>query len=302
MANKNRGSIVNHGQTIDLTVVFKDSSDSEIDTDSFPSVSIIEPSGNVALAPTSVGVYRLSTGTYGYSYAVGLNNAVGIWTDRWTASISGNQVAAAFSFIIADTELPGSSYSLGDGYESLGDDIGYTYSQTAIHNINKLLKALKNRLASSGMKLSVDANGNTFYQACDVFSVDQLVTFLADALSRFNSIPHTTAFTFDDSEFVSLYLSELVQCAVYQALATMAILERGREFSITDNSINFTPPGVSDILSSEYGIEIANWTDIVKLIKASMKPSPLSLGTISISVARNPVISQLRHRRSRQII
>ena len=140
------------------------------------------------------------------------------------------------------------------------------------------------------------------YIDCDIFSVDVLVTFIADSLTLFNEIPHFTEFTFDDVEFVKMFQNVLMQGALLMALSSKALIERGREFTISDNGINFTPPTVSEMLSTQGSAELTNHTEKVKQIKANMKPSPYGLGTLTITVARNPLISQLRHRRARQII
>jgi hypothetical protein len=59
---------------------------------------------------------------------------------------------------------------------------------------------------------------------------------------------------------------------------------------------------VSELLNSQWGTEISNHTEKVKLIKASMKPKPIGLGTLSGSISRSPQLARLRWLRARQII
>lgn len=299
MVFRNRSETVQHTDTIRLRALFKGQDGLPIDLDSFPQVAIVQPSGNVAIGPTSAGVARISTGLYEYDYTVGINDSIGVWMDVWSGSVNGFTIQQPLQFVVEDTNLPAVN---SDGYVHLGDDPGFNYSQIAILNINKILKALRARLNSSGKAKGKDKFGNVIYFDCDIYSVDVLVTFIADVLTEFNMIPHFTEFTLDDVEFVKMFQAILVQGAAIRALASKALIERGREFTISDNGINFTPPTVSELLSTQWSAELTNFTEKLKQIKANMKPSPLGLGTLTITVARNPLVSQLRHRRARQII
>ncbi len=298
MAYRNRSETVQHTDIVRLRAQFRGPDGLPVDLDSFPQIAIVQPSGNVAIGPTSAGVARISAGLYEYSYTVGINDSIGVWNDVWSGSLNGFTVQATFSFVVIDTNLPAVN---SDGYVHLGDDPGFNYSQTAIRNINKLIKAIKARLNSSGKARGTDEYGNVVYKDCDIFSVDVLTTFVADVISEFNQIPHFTFYTFDDSDFISMFQAILVQGAVIRAMASKALIERGREYTISDNGINFTPPTVSEMLSTQWSTELTNFTEKLKQIKANMKPSSLGLGTLSITASRHPVMSQLRHRRARQV-
>jgi hypothetical protein len=63
MAIKARGELIDVTDQVNLTVQFKDAMGNPIDTDSFPTISIVQPSGLVALSPTSTGVSRVSAST-----------------------------------------------------------------------------------------------------------------------------------------------------------------------------------------------------------------------------------------------
>lgn len=301
MAIRNRSETIHQTDTVILRAQFRGPNGLSVDLDAFPQISIVQPSGNVMLGPTSLGVSHVDTGLYEYDFQVGINASGGVWNDVWTGTLNGITVQATFSFIVSNTDLQAVNT---DGYVALGDDPGFNYSQIAIRNINKILKALKARLNSSGKSRARDQYGNVVYVDCDIFSTDMLVTFIATSLTNFNQIPHFTMFTFDDTQFVEQFMDVLMQGALLMALSSKALIERGREFQISDNGINFTPPTVSEMLSTQWSAELTNHTEKVKMIKASMKSFPLGLGTLSISTSgtRNSVISQLRHRRARQII
>jgi hypothetical protein len=158
---------------------------------------------------------------------------------------------------------------------------------------------MRAKLNSSGKALSTDEWGNSVYEDCDIFSVDTLTTFACTALSAFNEIPHFTWFTWEDTEFFNTYVEVIAQYATLYAIASKVALERGREFDITDNGASFRPPGVSDVLQTQYTTELSNWYEKVKMIKASMKPTPIGLGTLRAYQA-SPALMRLRHRRQGQ--
>jgi hypothetical protein len=294
---KSRGEIAQAGDVISLRVQFRGSDGNPSDTDIFPEISIQEPSGNVIMNFTSQGVYRLGTGLYGYDFKVEYNSSYGVWTDIWRGNILGFQVYSTTNFVIMNSEIPKANT---DGYIALGDDVPFDYSQNALLNVNKLIKTVKARLNSSGKALVKDQYGNDMYVDCDIFTVEQLATFVANSLSAFNEIPHFTAFTFEDTEILSQFHDVIAQHAVIYALASKQMLEKGRELNITDNGLGLTPPGVSDVLGSQYSTELTNWFEKVKLIKANMKSAPLGLGTLRTTSA-SPQVMRLRHLRARQI-
>lgn len=299
MAIKARGELIDVTDQVNLIVQFKDGTGTPVDTDSFPQISIVQPSGLVLLAPTSVGVTRIGVGKYSYIFTVPINGPYGVFNDIWIGYISGFRVEVQFSFVVTHTQIPAINT---DGYHHLGDDVGFDYSQAAIKNINKLLKALKARLNSAGKARSKDAYGNVIYVDCDIFSVDMLVTFLATALWEFNQIPYFTFFQFDDDNFVEQFGAVLVEYATLQALASKALIERGREFQITDNGLNFNPPSVSELMQTQYSTLLSNYWDRIRYIKNSLRPAPKGLGVFSMNSGINPAFARLRHARARRLI
>lgn len=299
MAIKARGELIDVTDQVNLTVQFKDNMGTPIDTDSFPQISIVQPSGLVALAPTSAGVARISTGKYSYIFTVPINGPYGVFNDIWIGYVNGFRVETTFSFVVTHTQIPAINT---DGYAHLGDDPGFNYSQAAIKNINKLLKSLKARLNSSGKAKAVDAYGNTIYVDCDIFSIDMLTTFLATALWDFNQVPFFTFFQFDDDNFVEQFGEILVEGATLYALASKALIERGREFQITDNGLNFNPPTVSELMNTQYSTLLTHYWEKLKYIKNSLRPHPIGLGVFGMTSGMNPAFARLRHLRARRII
>lgn len=299
MVIRARGEIADLTDQVNLTIQFKDQLGDPINTDSFPKISIIQPSGLVFLAPTSVGVTQIGVGRYSYIFTAPINGPLGVWNDDWVGYVNGFRIETQFEFIVNIGQIPAINV---DGYHHLGDDVGFNYSQTAIQNINKLIKSLKARLNSAGKAKSTDSFGNVIYVTCDIFSIDMLVTFLATALWDFNQVPFFTFFTLDDTDFVDQFGEILVEGATLYALASKALIERGREFSITDNGINFVPPTVSELMMTQYNTLLTHYWEKLRMIKASLRPNPKGIGLFSMSSGFNPSVRRLRHLRERRLL
>jgi hypothetical protein len=299
MVIKARGELIDVTDQVNLTVQFKDSNGNPINTDSYPKISIIQPSGLVALAPTSVGVTQIGTGKYSYIFTIPINGPYGVFNDVWVGFVNGFRVETTFSFVVNHTQTPSIN---SDGYIHLGDDPGFQYSQLALKNINKLVKSLRARLNSSGKAKSADSYGNTIFVDCDIFSTDMLVTFLASSLWDFNEVPYFTSFDFDDVGFIEQFGKILVEGATLEALASKALIERGREFQFTENGLNFNPPTVSELMTTQYSTLLSHYWEKLKYIKNSLRPAPRGLGVFSMNSGMNPAFARLRHLRSRRLI
>jgi hypothetical protein len=299
MAIKARGELIDVTDQVNLTVQFKDGAGNPVDTDSFPKISLIQPSGLVALAPTSTGVAKVGVGKYSYIFTIPINGPYGEWRDIWSGYVNGFRVEVDFGFIVLHTQIPAINT---DGYVHLGDDPGFDYSQEATKNINKLVKSLRARLNSAGKAKATDPYGNVVYVDCDIFSTETLVTMIATALWDFNQVPYFTFFQFDDDNFVEQFGEILVEGATLYALASKALIERGREFQLTDNGINFNLPTVSELMMTQYSALLAHYWEKLKYIKNSLRPAPRGLGVFSMNSAINPAFSRLRHLRARRLI
>jgi hypothetical protein len=298
MVIKARSELIEPTEQVGLTVKFNDAMGHPIDTDVFPTISIVQPSGLVAYTPTSAGVHKIGIGHYEFIFTAPIAGPLGVWNDIWTGYINGFLVQTPFSFVVIHTQIPAIN---SDDKIHLGDDPGFHYSECALHNINKLMKSLKARLNSSGKAKSSDAYGNTIYVDCDIFSVDTLATFIATALWDFNQVPYFTWFTFDEDSFVDQFGEVLVEGATLYALASIALIERGREFQLTDNGLNFNPPTVSELLQTQYSTLLSHYWEKLKMIKNSLRPSPRGLGIFSMTSGMNPQWARLRHLRARRL-
>jgi hypothetical protein len=299
------------GQAINLEVQYKDANGAAINVDATPQIQITDSEGNIALDLTSTNVASVGTGHYRYTYIVPDTRPTGTYNDVWVAYIGGGQVQGNFTF----TVLSGGTVSVVED-EDLGDDPTIDdCTQGEIDNINYLLDMLKKRLKSDGTRYVRDQYGAIVYdgygdpvtQSCDVFSDAELITFLRASLSEFNSTPHFSSYTFADFNFTvcsgDRFSKILVDGAVLLGLAAQMLIEKGREFVITDNGVSFQPPAISDILQSQYNTLLNQYWLQLKYYKENMKPSPIGLGTVySLSGGMvNPRVRALRHLRERRI-
>jgi hypothetical protein len=294
-----RGELIEPTNFVNLTIQFKDGNGNLINTDVFPNVSIVSPTGLVVLSPTSQGVGQVGVGQYNYIFQAPIDGPFGVWNDVWIGYINGFMVQQTFSFVISHTDLPNIN---SDGYLHLGDDPGFQYSQAAIFNINKCIKMMKARLNSAGKAKSTDSYGNVIYVDCDIFSIDMLATFVAMSLNKFNTTPYFTNFVFEDSHFFAQFAQVIADGAVLYAMASQALIERGREFQLTDQGISFNPPTISELLNTQFNTALAHHWEEIKYIKNSMRPGPRGLGVFGMTSGLNPAFARLRHLRSRRII
>ncbi len=113
-------------------------------------------------------------------------------------------------------------------------------TQTGRRNLDRLTSFLQSRLHSGTEP--------------GLFKVEDLHRFLTLSLSEFNQTPHFSYYSFEDTDFVTTFADILVEGAVLQALASQALLEKGREFVFTDQSVGFVPPAVSEMLQRQHDI------------------------------------------------
>ena len=80
------------------------------------------------------------------------------------------------------------------------------------------------------------------------------------------------------------------------------MVEKGRDFTISDGGISYQPPQLGDFLSSHYGNWLSSHRERVKFVKASIRPGPRSFGTYTNLASGAPAFVRLRHLRQRRIV
>lgn len=301
MANTRNKAI--RGQDVVLSIQYYGIDGLPSNSDSTPEVTIKDLQGTNVIGPTSLGVSRVDTGLYQYTYSVPKLADKGNWSDTWSTSVSGINVQNVFQFLIVDEA------SSTAGTIRLGDDVAFDFNEAELQGINTLLKFLKARLRSDGKKplrdqfgaIVYDAYGDIVTEECNVFSDDLLVCFLCQALSEFNMVPFFTGFLFSDEVIYKLFAAAIVEGAYVFAVASQALVEKGRDFTISDGGLSYQPPMLGDFLQSHYGTWLTSYRERLKFIKNSIRPGPRSFGTYSNLSSGSPAFSRLRHLKSRQV-
>jgi len=287
------------GRTVEMFVRFVDTAGNPVNADDTPKVKIADSNGLIWRSFSNVGVSLVDDpGLYKLEYEIPLNFIDGYANDFWRASIGGTEVETTFEFLVISA---GTLTADEEPTNTPGDPFLYNFSKEEVVGINKLLKILKKRLKNDGIRKVPDGEGGYIEEKCVVFSDSELICFLVNSLSEFNAYPHFTNFSFADSAIQDLFLDITIQGAVLLALAAQALIEKGREFVITDNGVNFQPPQIAELLNNQFSTQLADYKEKLKMIKASLKPSPMGLGTFRVtSIA--PAYLRLRHLRQRQVI
>jgi len=294
------------GSTIELKIQYFDGAGNAANTDAIPEVRITDSNGDVIVPSSNVEVQKLDVGLYAYYYDVQTGDAEGLWEDNWHAEINGVGISNAFSFLVLDE----GDLSAVTGNVRLGDDVDFDFSQEELSGINTLLKYLKARLRSDGRKpkrdefgaFISDGYGSILYEECNVFSDEILACFLCSSLSEFNMIPFFTSYTFADPVIQTLFSAAIVEGAYVFALASQSLLEKGRDFTISDGGVSYQPPALGDFLSSHYGTWLSSHRERLKFIKNNIRPGPIGYGTFTNLASGAPAFTRLRHLRSRRII
>lgn len=281
------------GETVSLEILFKDAAGNIKDADAFPTITILDAAGTEVVATTSSNVFRKGIGQYSYNLVVPTGYTQGMWNDSWTGIVDGYTLTSTFDFLV---DSVGSMEAIGttvDPGVEIGDEPETAFSREEIKNINVLLKILKSRIQN-----------NAFTPQgieCNVFSNDELVSFLCASLSEFNSTPTITSYGFDNPLVSQMFSDVITQGAYLIAMSAIAVIEAGREFTLNDNGVTVNPPPVSSTITSLHSSQLSDYRAKLKEIKRNHRPAPIGMGAGRIIVT-NPVVRRYRHRKESQII
>ena len=297
---------VQRGETVFLRIQYYNAQNVIQDTDSTPQVEVKKLDGTVVRPLSPQNVTRISEGLYEFPFFVPTDWPLGPSIDRWIGVVDTIPEENAFEFLVVQSTLE-------DGYEQapaeLGDEFRRDWTQEEIGGINCLLAILNKKLKNKGFINTPNGSGGTEKLPCTIFTTDELVCFLSNALDVFNSIPHFTSFGFNDPQICCPdgpavgFGWTIIEWAYLTAILSLAPLEKGKMFQYTDSGVTFTPPDIAETLISIHGQRYQILMDQIKFIKCNLKPMPLSLGSFSgLNNAVNPAFRRLRHLRGRRII
>lgn len=304
----NERSLAIQGQKVSLQIQFFDADGDKVDADKTPYIAIRDTEGDTILESTKKNVSRLDVGLYEYLFRVPEDAEQGTWMDDWTAIFDKTEFTSTQFFSVI-SPVEGLTATEGPAKIKLGDDVVFDFTQEELKGINVLLKLLKLRLRSHGIspvrdefgKILTDGYGEIITKECNVFDDDVLVGMLISALSEFNSTPFFTTYRFSDELVYIMFSQPIVEIAYIFAVAGQALIEKGRDFTISDGGINYQAPQLGDFIQSHFSTWLTASRERIKFIKNSIRPGPVSFGTYSNLSSGAPAFTRLRHLRARRI-
>jgi hypothetical protein len=134
----------------------------------------------------------------------------------------------------------------------------------AVEEVNKeavdyLCDLLLTRIAGRGKHVSNhrDITGDYKVDTVEIIKREDQERFLQLSLSAFNA-ECGTYFGLGDVEFCKHFAALIVGYAASVALASQSLVERGREYTQTDNGVTLDPPKIAQI-AWEQSIAERNW-------------------------------------------
>ena len=115
-------------------------------------------------------------------------------------------------------------------------------------------------------------------------------------------VPFFTAYAFSDQIIQTLFSAAIVEGAYIFALASQSLIEKGRDFTISDGGVSYQPPQLGDFLQSQYSTWLTSYRERLRFIKNSIRPGPVGFGTYTNLGSGAPAFLRLRHLRARRII
>lgn len=115
--------------------------------------------------------------------------------------------------------------------------------------IQSIVTALRSRLSDFGTKREIDTNGHVVITMSEVFSEDELIGFTSVAAMQAKWIKSGLS--------LDRYKAFVFQAALVAALGSKSLAERGREYKMSDNGIEYQSPTLSVVLMEQYKAELS---------------------------------------------
>jgi len=123
-----------------------------------------------------------------------------------------------------------------------------------MENINKeLINLVMARLGDSG--------------CCKkIFSENEVASFMKLALLEVSAL-FSHNYSFENLNEYAGIEGLVIDYAVIVALASKALIEKGREFAVVDNGVAFACPEISNLIMEQYRTEYAHFMEKIRIIK-----------------------------------
>ncbi len=134
--------------------------------------------------------------------------------------------------------------------------------------VNYYVKLVRARLADDGDVKAKDNYGNEISVKSQIYTDKQVLSYLEGSLQRLNVLlPKGLSFEATPVEVFEL-ADLVVQGAVITALASRALLEKGRELAILDKGVEYCPPNISDTMMRQWEVEMVDYRSKIETVKS----------------------------------
>lgn len=133
--------------------------------------------------------------------------------------------------------------------------------------LKSLIEKVQFRIAAIIKTQVIGLDGSISFEKTDVFEPDEIKQALELSLSAFNMIPNITYFKFTDEENIDQISDLLVTYAAHLLLIRQALVEKGREYSISDNGIEYAGPNIGQFMLTVSDNLYQYWYGRVQVLK-----------------------------------
>lgn len=130
-------------------------------------------------------------------------------------------------------------------------------------NISYYVELVRARLYDENIRAK-DQYGNEVEVPSYRYTEGQIISYLEGSVRRFNLLFNKKLDLVDDE--IYKFTDLIVHGAIITALASKALSECGREFSMQDGEIIFTPPAISSLLMHQWEVESADYDRKIKFL------------------------------------
>ncbi len=131
--------------------------------------------------------------------------------------------------------------------------------------------------------------------SCEIFSDSQLLSYLDLSLQSVNSHPTWTYYTLE--AIPRDWMNVVVLGGYIYALNAQGLVERARNFSISDQGVSYQPPDLPGHFQSLAQAMETKFEAEKERIKANVRPAPVGLGSTRV-LSPNPLLLRMRHLRA----
>lgn len=138
---------------------------------------------------------------------------------------------------------------------------------STLKSLTALTELVQFRIAAVSKQQIIEPNGNVKIVEASIFEPEDVQRALNLSLSAFNMSPPVTYLKFTDEENMDQLSDLLVTYAAHLLLTNKALVEKGREYSVKDNGIEYEAPQLGNFLLGTSDNLYRYWYERVRVLK-----------------------------------